>query len=172
MKNSIFITLALAWLCSCHGVRPILRPGPGADSTPDNWRQAHIGSWAVEFVLDSVSGRIEALERWHAGSPHSVRGILRIRGILTGKDSTIVRTRLDVDLAGHTALTLSCLDLTSATMTRHEAQLSIAFPPRRGDCWLSMNGQLFPDSMVGTWEEHSVAGTIKRGPFKMVRFSR
>ncbi len=140
----------------------------------DDWRRDFVGSWTLEFRLDSVRGRGGSIERWQPGSFKSTSGSLVIRDSSAAGWGRAVQSTIAVEFDSLLGRPMSCYDPrpTSTAIERENGQVSLIFTPMSADCGFSGYGRFFGDSLVGEWDESAFAGPSVTGRFRMLRAAR
>ena len=136
----------------------------------DDWRQSLLGTWKVEFGVDSVrSGG--SVARWERGSFRTVQGTLQVRDTITGRWTRGLRSEIDVKFDDALGRPMSCFDPrpVSTGVERRRGELVLLFTPDAADCGFNAHGKVFGDSVVGTWYESSFGGPSVMGRFRMSR---
>jgi len=153
-----FAPLIILASCTQSAPEPARGPQTAAPLPRDDWRRQLVGTWIVEFRLDSVS----------------------TSGTFVVRDSTVagwgdaVQTTIDVQFDALLGRPMSCYDPrpTATGMDHDGKQVRLTFTPTAADCGFSAYGAFFGDSLIGAWDESSFAGPSVTGRFRMVRRAR
>jgi hypothetical protein len=145
---------------------PVPHPQPPADS-----RLAYVGTWQIEFALDSVRYPSAGSAGWIPARDTS----RRIVGRLQVTDSVIgaraLASTFEIDFAPLLGRPMSCFTsgVSSVQVAETHGLTSFWFTPNAYDCGFSGQAQTRGDTLAGTWEESSFVGPVASGRFWMRR---
>jgi hypothetical protein len=142
-----------------------------ADTRAPN--ESLVGTWTVEFRLDSVIGSGTTSRRWQAASFRAIRGQLRLTDSTT-RSAGIVRSSIDLDFTPLLGRQMSCFEPrpTETWVERQGDTVRFRFTPNAADCGVGASGVLRGDSLIGSWDETSFVGPVAMGRFSMTRPGR
>ncbi|HKA57127.1 MAG TPA: DUF6174 domain-containing protein [Gemmatimonadales bacterium] len=133
-----------------------------------DWRRNLIGTWAIEFRLDSVLGSTG----WKQGSLETTTGTFQVLDPATDPwGEFVVRSSIDVDFEPMLERPMSCFDPrpVSTVIEGAEDDVRLSFTPHAADCGFSAHGAFAGDSIIGSWSETSFIGPVAKGRFRMRR---
>ena len=167
----LFVVIAA---CAAPAPAPVRGPQPAAELPRNDWRRQFVGSWTVEFRLDSVRGRGGSVERWQPGSFKTATGSFVVRDSTAAGWGQALRSTLDVEFDSLLGRPMSCYEPkpTATGIDREGNEIRLTFTPTSADCGFSAYGRFFGDSLIGEWDESAFAGPSVTGRFRMMRTSR
>ena len=140
--------------------------GAQADTlSPNDWRRALVGSWLVDFRLDSVRGKDGRLSSWRQSAGQPATGELRILDVSGIPSRRTLASELTVDFQKSWGRPMSCYTpgFGSLEAEHQEGTVRLWFTPGVADCGFRAEVKIHADSMVGTWGELSLEGTVAMG---------
>lgn len=152
------------------GVAYFMRNASALGGLPSetDWRRSLIGTWTLEFRLDSLIGPIG----WQQGSLVTTTGTFEILDPAVAQWGVlVVRSTIDVAFEPLLDRPMSCFDPrpSSTVIERADDEVRLTFTPHAADCGFSAHGGFAGDSIIGTWREMSFIGPITEGRFRMTR---
>ena len=139
-----------------------------------DWRQRLVGTWILEFAVNSMPQPFEPAhyEHWkELGSAVWVVGAVALRDSMVNWAEPALKASLAVDFQPVLGRQVSCYQAGArgVELTKVHGGVRLNFAPGWVHCGLIAEARWSGDSLIGQWAEPSGAGTAASGRFRMRR---